>query len=150
MVTLKSTFKKTHLCHRSKKGTESAVLTCSVWLSAAVSEHLLWAVCAGQQSSSDVPGGSGSCEDTGGRVERWSWAEVLDAVKGLVYLSSAPRSGTCSLATVPVCPRYMGLRYDKELQLIICRDKPRCPRSSEGRSRYCAGGCFSVSWVVLR
>lgn len=81
-------------------------------------------------------------------MERWSWAEVLDAVKGLVYLNSAPHSGTCSLAAVPVCPRYMGLWYDKEPQLIICWDKPLCPRSSEGRSRYCAGGCYSVSWVV--
>lgn len=68
---------------------------------------------------------------------------MLDAVKGLVYLNSAPRSG---LSTV--CPRYMGLWYDKEPQLIICQDKPLCPRSSEGRSRYCAGGCYSVSWVV--
>lgn len=52
---------------------------------------------------------------------------MLDAVKGLVYLNSAPRSGTCSLAAVLVCPRYMGLWYDKEPQLIICRDSHGVP-----------------------
>lgn len=76
MVTLKSTFKKYHLCHGSEKATESAVLTRSLWLSAAVLNTCCERLCAGQQSytlqsSCDVPGGCGSCEDTGGGVERW-------------------------------------------------------------------------------